>query len=74
MIDIKIGDPTKNNQTTKTDEQKPHNHNEDNILAQIRYIRDKQIEHNQIVEKQNSIRNIILITITISLIIILFRF
>lgn len=74
MIDIKIGENPKNNQTTKADEQKPHNHNEDNILAQIRYVRDKQIEHNQIVEKQNFYRNIILIAILITSIIIMFKF
>lgn len=70
MIDIKIGEKPNTNQNKEPNEQQPHNHNEDNILAQIRFIRDKQIEHNQIEEKQNLYRNLILIGLLIMSIII----
>lgn len=70
MIDIKIGEKPNTNQNKETNDQQSHNHNEDNILAQIRFIRDKQIEHNEREEKQNLYRNLILIGLLIISIII----
>ena len=68
MIDYKIGDKTTNNANLQMQEN-ANNYNEENILAQIRHLRNTLCNYEEIKIKQRRYTNIIL---TIILILIFF--